>query len=145
MVADEPEAGPPEAPPAASPARRSILRRRAPLLILLAGGALAAYLASRGPRTQHVRFVLGAAASEVTMLEVQYVDPEGDVARQARLTFDAGAAPRVVPHEPELPDGDYRLRIEVDAREGRRAVERQVTLSGGTTSVDLAGALTRSP
>jgi hypothetical protein len=114
--------------------------------VFLAGGALvAAYLSSKSPRDQHVAVVLGPAAFEVTGLEIQYVAADGDVARDARMTFEPGKAPRIVSHEPQLADGDYRLRIDLDTREGRRSVERRVTLGGGTTQVDVAGALTSPP
>jgi hypothetical protein len=112
-------------------------------MLFLGGGALlAAYLTSRAPRDQHLSLVLGPASGEVTQLEVQYVAADGDLARAARMTFDPGRAPRVLSLEPQLADGDYRLRIDLDtARQGRRSVERRVTLGGGTTQVDLAGAL----
>jgi len=107
-------------------------------LAALGGGvAVALYLGSRTPRTQHVRLALGAEASEVTGVEILYVAPDGDVVRTSRFRFDPGAAPRVLVHDPELVDGAYLLRIEVDARTGRRTVERRVTLGGGSTHVDL--------
>lgn len=114
--------------------------------MVLAGGALlAAYITSKSPRDQHLRLVLGPGAEQVTQVEIQYVAADGDVARDARMTFEPGRAPRIVSHEPQLADGDYRLRIELDTREGRRLVERRVTLGGGTTQVDLAGTLTSPP
>ena len=61
------------------------------------------------------------------------------------MSFEPGQAPRVVSHEPQLADGEYRLRIDLDTREGRRTVERRVTLGGGTTQVDLAGLLLAPP
>lgn len=128
-------AGTEPAPPAGPPVRRG---RVVPLLVLAGAAIVAAYVGARAPRDQHVRFVLGSAAAEVRGLDVQYVAPDGETARETHLTFDPGRAPRVVPHDPALPDGDYRLRIEVDTRTGRRNAERQVTLQGGTTSVDLA-------
>ncbi len=116
------------------------------LLFLACGLGITFYLAARGPRAQHLRFVLGAAGSSVVDLEVQYLRMEdSEVLREARLPYGPGGAPRVVAHDPELPDGLYRLRIEIETREGRRVVERQVTLSGGTTSVDLVPALTQAP
>lgn len=116
-------------------------RRLAPLAVLVAGVGLAVYLGGKAPKPQHVRLVLGAGAPKVTGVAVQYVAPDGDVARESRLTFEPGSAPRVVALEPELADGDYRLRIDLDLREGRRSSERSVTLGGGTTSVDLAGVI----
>lgn len=114
--------------------------------MLAAGLGAVLYLGSKKPREQHVRVVLGDRAADVTALELTYATPSGDVARHARLSFDA-AAPRIVAHDPELADGDYVLRIEVDAREGRRSTERRVTLAGGTTQIDLVDVLSpsRSP
>ena len=109
---------------------------------MIAVGALtAAYFAGKAPRDQHLKLVLGASSEQVTGLEIQYVAGDGDVARAARMAFEPGGAPRVVSHEPQLADGDYRLQIDVDTREGRRSTERRVTLGGGTTQVDLAGVI----
>jgi hypothetical protein len=134
------EGGEPLGPaPAPAPVRRK--RKILPFVVLGGGALIAAYLASRSPHEQHVNLVLGAAADQVTGLEVQYVAPDGDVVRTTRMTFEQGRAPRVVSHQPELTDGDYRLRIDLDTREGRRSVERRVTLhgsGGGTTQVDLS-------
>jgi hypothetical protein len=146
-VADDPtDAGDPAPAPKASSeihARRSLATR---ILFLACGLGITFYLASSGPREQHVRFVLGASAPSVEALDVEYQRLEdGEPLRNARLVFPSGSAPRVVAHDPELPDGVYRLRLQIDTREGRRAAERQVTLSGGTTSVDLAPALTQAP
>lgn len=116
-----------------------------PLAVLVGGALLAAYLGSKSPRDQHLRVVLGPDAARVTALEVQYVSPDGEVARDARMTFPPGQTPRIVSHEPQLADGDYRVRIDLDTREGRRSVERQVTLGGGTTQVDLAGVVSAPP
>ena len=115
--------------------------RYAKLAFLAIGILVTTYLAKRGPHEQHVRFMLGESALEVTGLEVQYVDADGDVAREARLAFDQGKAPRVVPHEPELPDGAYKIKADLLTRERRVSVERSVTLSGGSTQVDLSAAL----
>ena len=128
----------PESPLPVRPVRR---RKLLPFLVLGAGALIAGYLSSKSPRDQHLRLVLGPRAADVTGLEVQYVAEDGDVARDARMTFGAGEAPRIVSHEPQLADGEYRLRIDLDTREGRRTVERRVTLGGGTTQVDLTTAL----
>jgi hypothetical protein len=118
-------------------------RKGALKFVLLAAGLLvAAYFGAKSPRDQHVTLVLGPAADRVTGLEIQYIAADGDLARAARMTFEPGAAPRVVSHEPKLADGDYGLRIDLDTREGRRSTERRVTLGGGTTQVDLAGVIT---
>jgi hypothetical protein len=113
-------------------------RRLLPFGVLVAGALLAAYLTSKAPHDQHLTLVLGDRAPNVTGLEIQYSALDGDVARVARFTFAPGKTPRVVSHEPQLADGDYRLRIDLDTREGRRSVERRVTLGGGTTQVDVA-------
>lgn len=132
--------------PAASLSPVSNVRRRLRGLLFLVFGVLVTlWFTSKGPHEQHVRFVLGARAADVTGLDVQYVEPDGEIARENRMGFEPGQAPRVVTHEPSLPDGEYRLRIDVDTREGRRSVERQVTLSGGSTSVDLATVISKTP
>jgi hypothetical protein len=115
--------------------------RYAALGFLLIGIAVTAFLAKRGPHEQHVRFVLGDAATEITGLEVQYVDPDGDIAREARLSYAAGTAPRIVSHEPELPDGAYELKVDLITRDRRVSVERSVTLSGGSTQIHLGAEL----
>ena len=107
--------------------------------VLVAGLLVAAYFGGKAPRDQHVKLVLGPSAGSVTGLEIQYIAADGDLARAARMAFEPGGPPRVVSHEPQLADGDYGLRIEIDTREGRRSTERRVTLGGGTTQVDLAG------
>ena len=131
---------------AAAPAARAAARPRRKLLpiLFLGGGALlAAYLTSKSPRDQHLSVVLGASADQVTQVEIQYMHVDGDLAQDVRMTFEPGRAPRVISHAPKLGDGDYRVRIDVDTtREGRRSVERRVTLGGGTTQVDLTTTLT---
>lgn len=73
--------------------------------------------------------------------------PRRRIASIAFLVFGLLVAtylgPRVVAHELRLPNGEYRLDIEVDTRDGRRAVQRRVTLEGGSTQVDVSTALTR--
>lgn len=135
----------PRAPAADEAPVRPRRRRLLPFAVLAAGGLTAAYLGSKAPRDQHVKLVLGPGAATVTGLEVQYLAADGDVARDTRMTFEPGAAPRIVAHEPQLADGEYRLRIDLDTREGRRSVERRVTLGGGTTQVDLAGVVSSPP
>lgn len=141
MAADPP---PPDEPagelqptPVAPSKRRPFTR-----FALLAFGILVAlYFGQKAPREQHVRVVLGAAAPDVTAVELQYVNRDGDLARETRLIYPPGGAPRVVAHEPRLPDGEYRLQIDVDAHGGRRTVQRQVTLGGGSTQVDVSSVL----
>jgi hypothetical protein len=132
----------PSEPAAARPAGSGLRRRPFARIALVALGLLLVlYFGQKTPKEQHVRIVLGDAASEVTGLELQYVARDGDVARETRLVFPRGGAPRVVSHEPKLPNGDYRLEIEIDARDGRRATQRQVTLGGGSTQIDVTDVL----
>ena len=129
----------PSATTTPSPRRRPLTR-----FVFLAFGLLVAlYLGTQGPKEQHVRVVLGAAAPDVTTVGLQYVSKDGDVAREAHFAYGKGAAPRVVAHEPQLPNGEYRLQIDLDTIDGRRAIQRQVTLGGGSTQVDVSSALTR--
>ena len=90
-----------------------------------------------------MRVVLGAAAPEVKALDLRYIAGDGDVMREVHFTYPNEPAPRVVAHEPKLPSGEYQLQLDVDTREGRRAVQRRVTLGGGSTQVDVSSALAR--
>ena len=117
--------------------------RYAALAFLGIGIAVTSFLAKRGPHEQHLRFVLGDASSEITGLDLQYVDADGELAREARLAWVEGAAPRIVSHEPELADGAYKIKVDIGTRERRVSVERSVTLSGGSTQVDLSATLIR--
>jgi hypothetical protein len=130
----------PEGRPEASrqPEGRSYRRRGAAFVFLALGLAIAAYLSPQVPRDQHVRIVLGDSAPAVTGLALQYAAEDGEVARDVHFSYDAGAAPRIVSHEPRLRNGEYRLQIEIDARDGRRSVQRQVTLGGGSTQIDVS-------
>lgn len=121
-------------------------RRGRTALLVVVGVALAAfaYLRTQGPQEQHVRVVLGSGAPGVVGLHLEYVDPDGDVAREARFTYEAGGAPRVVAHDAPLRNGEYRLQIDIDARDGRRTVQRQVTLGGGSTQIDVSSKLAPS-
>ncbi|MBX3209303.1 MAG: hypothetical protein KF764_29995 [Labilithrix sp.] len=131
-----------DAAPAPSVRKRRPLSR---LAFLVFGLLVALYLGTLRPQEQHVRVVLGAGAPEVTAVDLEYVAADGEIAREAHFAYPAGAAPRVVAHEPQLPNGEYRLQIEVDARGGRRGIQRQVTLGGGSTQVDVSSALAREP
>ncbi len=89
-------------------------------LVVVFGLLVALYLGTLKPQEQHVRVVLGAAAPEVIGVELQYIAEDGEIARQTRFTYPAGAAPRIVAHEPELPNGEYEW-----------ALVEQRTLPGG--------------
>ena len=113
------------------------------ILFLVFGLLVALYLGTQGPQEQHVRIVLGSGAPEVTGVELHYVANDEEPVREAHFTYPKGSAPRVVAHEPQLPNGEYRLQIELDTIDGRRAIQRQVTLGGGSTQVDVSSALAR--
>jgi hypothetical protein len=135
----EPQSPAPETETPQPSGRRRITR----FVFLVFGLLVALYLGTQGPKEQHVRLVLGAAAPDITALDLRYLTQDGDIAREVHFVYPKGLAPRVVAHEPRLPDGDYRLQIDVDARDGRREVQRQVTLGGGSTQVDVSSALAR--
>ena len=116
-------------------------KRLVKFAVIAVGALVAVYFSQKAPRDQHLRLVLGPSSDQVAGLEIQYFAADGDLARAARMAFEPGAGPRVVSLEPQLADGDYRLRIDLDTREGRRSTERRVTFGGGTTQVDLAGVI----
>jgi hypothetical protein len=115
-------------------------KRRSPfvLLLLIVAAGLTIYVSEKAPKEQHVRFVVGPAAPRLTRLTCEYEGNEG-IARTADFTYDHGDAPRVIAHDPELPSGAYTLHLRVFSKEGQNTIERRVTLSQGTVSVDLAG------
>lgn len=109
--------------------------------VLAAALAFAAYVQMQSPHPQRLNFVLGAAAHTVKGIELEYIAPGGEGAITARFAYEQASAPRILAHAPELPDGDYQVRIDVDTREGHRSAERRVTLGGRTVQVDLTGVL----
>ena len=121
-------------------------------MIFLATGALvvAGTLGKRGPKDQTVHYILGDAAGRVEEIDAAWSsgggqhDESQESLRNVSLRYALGHAPRVVTHEPRLPDGDYTVKIEIVAESGRNVVERHVRLGGGATSIDLADAL-RAP
>lgn len=139
---DTPEGAPLDAEPARKGDGGAAPRRRVRSIVVLVFAGLAAfYVATLRPQEQHVRIVLGGGAPEVSAVELRYVAADGEVAREARFTYTPGRTPRIVAHEPELPNGEYRLEIDLDVRDGRRTVQRQVTLGGRSTQVDVSDAL----
>lgn len=125
----------------AAPVAPTRNKRLLPLLFVIAGVGLALFLGSKAPKEQHLRLSLGAHAAEVTGVEVTVLDSSGDVVRATRVPYEAGKAPRMVALDPSVPNGDYLVRLEIATRSGLRVTERRLSLSGGTTSVDLAGVL----
>lgn len=125
-------------------------------MFLVFGLLVAAYLRTQGPEEQHVHVVLGDRASEVVGVDSRYVGGDGETARNTQFHYEKGRAPRIVSHEPELPNGDYRFEIDVDLApsgadndggakpEGRVPIQRQVRLGGGSTQIDISTALHRA-
>jgi hypothetical protein len=102
-----------------------------------------ATLAARLPRDQVVHYVLGDTAVRVKEVDARWaIEKEGDDwMREASFRYASGTAPRVVTHEPRLPDGDYTVEIEVVEDSAHSLLRRRVTLAGGVTSIDLARVL----
>jgi hypothetical protein len=146
-------------------------KRVARLLFLAVGLLLALYLARSWPKDQTVHYVLGDAAPRVQEVDARWASsssasdtdlrsgeagrqPEGHTEwlRQVTFHYAAGKAPRIVTHEPRLPDGDYTVELEIAATAtqmgpsptlARSTVRRHVTLGGGPLSIDLAEAVPR--
>lgn len=117
-------------------------------MIFLAVGALiaASTLEKRWPKDQTVHYILGDAAGRVEEIDAAWSlggqhDESQESLRDVSLRYALGHAPRVVTHEPRLPDGDYTVKIEIVAESGRNVFERHVRLGGGPISIDLADAL----
>jgi hypothetical protein len=136
---DEPDASPAPVEPARS-------TRWTRLLLLGAALVVALVLGRQWPKEQTVHYVLGESAPRVVELDARYASAgEGeDWTREASFRYAVGLAPRVVTHEPSLPDGDYTVEIDVVGDKDRSRVRRRVTLTGGgSTSIDLAGTMPR--
>ncbi len=123
--------------------RKRLLR----LLLLVAGLAIAMMLARHWPKDQTVHYVLGDGAPRVEEMDARWSAGRSsdDWTREATFRYAPGQAPRIVTHEPRLPDGDYTVEIEIaSASAARNVVRRNVTLSGGgSTSIDLADSVPR--
>jgi hypothetical protein len=121
------------------------VRRLAPLALLVPAVAAAGTLGPRWPHDQVLRYDLGDAAPRVERLDVRLSfgpspgrpSTAEEVAREASFRYPAGRAPRIVTHEARLADGDYTLEVDVSAAGRQASTRRHVTLSGGTTTLDL--------
>jgi hypothetical protein len=106
--------------------------------------ALAVYftLSPHWPKTQSLHVVLGSAAPRIEEVRVRYADARGrsseDWTREASFRYALNSAPRVVTHEPRLPDGDYVVEIDLVSPKGESTVRRRIALRGGTTSIDVS-------
>jgi hypothetical protein len=113
-------------------------------LALVAALAVALLLGQKWPKDQTVHYVLGDAATRVDEVDARWAEgtrPPGDDAwsREATFRFGRGLAPRVVTHQPRLPDGDYTVELEIMAANATNVVTRHVHLQGGgVTSIDLS-------
>jgi hypothetical protein len=137
------------------------LSRIARLFLVAAVVGVALLLGRSWPREQTVHYVLGNAAQRVEELDARWAragdDPDsGGWTRETRFRYEPGEAPRVVTHEPRLPDGEYTVEIEIVAQRerniGRRpdesgrnvnVVRRRVALAGGATQIDLGPSVPR--
>ena len=121
--------------------------RKRLLRLLLLGAALvvAMLLARHWPKEQTVHYVLGDAAGRVQEVDARWAQGAGaeDWMREASFRYAPGKAPRVVTHEPRLPDGDYTVEIDIQGASERNTVRRRVTLAGGPLSIDLGQAVPR--
>jgi hypothetical protein len=148
-----------------------------PLGIAAVGFAVYFFLSPRLPVDQAIRVVLGDTAPRVTGLVIRYVAtgaPSGaggpsvtssvpplggtggtpEPLREVTFRYAPGAAPRIVSHEPRLPNGEYVVQMELDltaltpadssaAAPSRVTLERSVSLQGGTMSIDVSRDLSR--
>jgi hypothetical protein len=133
-------------------------RKRIARFVLVAGALIVAvHFARQWPKDQTVHYILGDGAPAIEEIDARWAEnggPSGgdEWTREATFRYAPGHAPRIVTHEPRLPDGDYTVEIAIVASgrpEGtgtgkvrREAlVRRRVALSGGVTSIDLASAV----
>ncbi len=127
-------------------------RKRAVRMLLLAVVLMVGlYFARQWPKDQTVHYVLGDAAGRVEEVDARWapgIAATEDWTREASFRYAPGKAPRIVTHEPRLPDGDYTVEIEIvaanEAHEKSEVVVRKhVILGGGATSIQLADAVPR--
>ncbi len=90
------------------------------LILVTAALATATVLGKHGPKDQTVHYVLGSAAARVEEVDASWIpwDKHGESQESLRdvsFRYAPGHAPRVVTHEPRLPDGDYTVKIEIVA------------------------------
>jgi hypothetical protein len=118
-------------------------KRVARFVLVVAALAIGATLARRWPREQVVHYVLGDGAPRVEEVDARWAEADkgDDWARETQFRYARGQAPRVVTHEPRLPNGDYSVEIDVVGERGMTRLRRRVTLGGGVTAIDLATAL----
>jgi hypothetical protein len=127
-----------------------MLKKRLVRMLLLSAVLLVAlYFARQWPKDQTVHYVLGDAAPRVEEVDAKWapgIAATEDWTREASFRYAPGKAPRVVTHEPRLPDGDYTVEIEIVAanqahEKNEVVVRKHVILGGGATSIQLADAV----
>jgi hypothetical protein len=126
------------------------------MLALSAVLLIGLYFAREWPKDQTVHYVLGNAAPRVEEVDARWapgIAATSDWTREASFRYPRGKAPRVVTHEPRLPDGDYTVEIEIvvasaangngdaPAPKNEVVVRKHVVLGGGATSIELADAV----
>jgi hypothetical protein len=119
-------------------------------LVLVAALVVALVLGQKWPKDQTVHYVLGDAAPRVEEVDARWAEGGGarnessDAwSREATFRFERGLAPRIVTHQPRLPDGDYTVELEIMASNATNVVTRHVHLQGGVTSIDLSPSVPR--
>ena len=120
-------------------------RRLVRMLLLSAVLLIGLYFARQWPKDQTVHYVLGDAATRVEEVDAKWapgIAATEDWSREATFRYPPGKAPRIVTHEPRLPDGDYTVEIEIVAantahERNEVVVRKHVVLAGGATSIEL--------
>jgi hypothetical protein len=124
-------------------------KRALRMLVLAAVLIVALYFARQWPKDQTVHYILGDAATRVEEVDARWapgIAATEDWTREASFRYAPGKAPRIVTHEPRLPDGDYTVEIEIVAanlahEKNDVVVRKHVVLGGGATSIQLADAV----
>jgi hypothetical protein len=107
------------------------------LLLPAAAFVIAGLLSRELPKAQTVHYVLGDAAPRVEEVDARWTDNRDTEMRGATFHYAQGQAPRVITHEPRLPDGDYDVQVAVVGRNERQTIRQHVVLGGGVTNIQL--------
>jgi len=120
--------------------------RRSTLLVLAAIAAAVVFLIGPAwPKDQSIHVVLGDSAGIVDGVRLRYARADGsddpvrdEPLREVALRYAPGQAPRIVSHEARLPDGDYRVELDVEGGGRVSTIARRIHLGGGSTSIDVS-------
>ena len=113
------------------------------LAIVIASGTV---VAKRWPKDHAVHYVLGDAAPQVEEVNARWA--EGRVftpdtwLSEVTYHYPPGQAPRIATQELHVADGKYTVEIVILANQKKSIVRKELTLSGGPTSIDLEEAVT---